>query len=120
MAWEGNRNPYDDDFTTSDIATVATTITLPDLRPTQTHYFAGVEFFSDADGTPATPSAGTVTVTVITAVNPQVAESITNGEIDATAPTTVDWASPTSSAIFTPDSIAAATHWRVNVSGHKR
>jgi hypothetical protein len=103
----------------SEIEPVASTITLTLDRKqhSKAHAYLGVEFFSDALGaTPVTASAGTVTATVSTAVNPQGSEALTGGGvIDATALSTLDWSGNTREVVCTPAALATAVYWRVNL-----
>lgn len=102
------------------IVPVADTIDLADLDASHPHCFAGVEFFADANGdAPATPGAGTVTITVGTVNNGPLFEAALDNVIDATAPTTVTWDGSTKSVRAVPAGITTATHYRLIVTQHK-
>lgn len=104
----------------SAVVTVATTIELNNLFASNPHCFAGVEFFADAAGLiPATPGAGTITVTVGTANNGPLFEPAPDNVIDATAPTTVSWDGSTKSVKAVPSGVTTATHYRLLVTQHK-
>ena len=53
-----------------------------EVNPNYRHWFLGVEFFSDADGTPSTPTGGTYTFTVETLAIRNVEQSPTGGAVD--------------------------------------
>ncbi len=84
------------------------------------HNFAGVVFYSDAEGTTAVqPSAGTATFTVRLVVQPQAFQDITNGALsDLTVPCQVNWAGNTHTARVTLADVAGATHCRLIVAGN--
>lgn len=106
----------------SAISTVATTITLTldDVAAGKSHCFAGVRFFADSSGsTPATPGAGTVTITVETSPTAPVFEAVPSNVITAATPTTVNWGAPTKRVRATPDSITVATHYQLVVDSMK-
>ncbi len=97
----------------SPIVTVATPMDLEALHTGKPHCFIGVQFFNDALGvTPATPTAGTVVVTIRTINTTPNFEAPPSPTIDATAPKTVTWAANTLSALTTPSGIVGATHYR--------
>jgi len=101
----------------SPIVTVGTTIDLEGIDAVKPHVFAAVQFFADALGaTPATPGAGTVTITVETVNNTPILESPPEAVIDATDLTTVDWGANTKRVIATPAGITVATHYRLIVT----
>ncbi len=96
---------------TSVIVTVATTIDIVG-REDFPHNFLGIQFFSDANGTPATAGAGTGTVTVETINNEGVFEAPPSNVITAATPTTVSWDGNTKAIKIVPAGITTATHWR--------
>ncbi|MEE8113954.1 MAG: hypothetical protein V3T23_06330 [Nitrososphaerales archaeon] len=102
---------------TSDIVTVATTITLDGIDVIKPHCFAGVQFFTDGTGgTPATPGAGTVTITVKTINSTPIFEAVPSNVIDATDIGTVSFASNTTSVRALPAGVTTATHYRMVVT----
>lgn len=104
----------------SAIVPVADTIDLADLFASNPHCFAGVEFFADAQGAaPATPGAGTVTITIGTVNNGPLFEAAPDNVIDATAPTTVTWDGSTKAVRAVPAGVTTATHYRLIVTQHK-
>jgi len=103
----------------SAVVTKATTVTLDNFPEEARHCHAGIELM-DVNGVAKTATGGTVTVTIKTVVNPNVAEDVTGGAIDCTSPTTVTWAANTREVIFTPDSITGdATHYVARVTANK-
>lgn len=110
-------SPGSSQILTSDIVTVATAITLTPGKDygDKRNASVGVEFFSDALGTPTTSGEGTVTVTVSSNENPQSTETISGASITAANPKAVQWTYSTREVIATPASITVATHWRVNL-----
>ena len=104
----------------SDVEVVADTIVLEGLSPDMPHCFVGIQFFSDAGGTtPATPGAGTVTVTVETVNSEGISEAVPDNVIDATAITTVSWDANTKSITLVPAGVTTATHWRATWTGNE-
>ncbi len=103
----------------SNIEIVANTIQLEAVSPTIPHTFISVQFFADAAGAaPATPGAGTVTVTVRT-INSQVFEAIPDNVIDATAILTISVNANVEEILLVPAGLTVATHWRAVVSQNR-
>lgn len=103
----------------SSIVTVGTTINLP-IKDEFPHNFVGVQFFADAAGlTPATPGAGTVTITVETVNGLSVFEAVPSNVIDGTAITTVSWDANTRQVKAVPAGITTATHYKLVWTGNR-
>lgn len=83
------------------------------------HVFIGVTF-TDSNGNPTTPGAGTYTVTAETVNNPGTFQAITNGSsIDATATaTTLSVASNILRVRVLSESITTATLLNIKVTGN--
>lgn len=90
-------------------------------KPGLVHWFAGVEFFSDLAGTPATPTAGDLVFTAATMELPDLFQAMANGAVDlAVTNASVDWAGPTVAVkVGGLDTVAGATHFRLNISGYR-
>lgn len=101
----------------SDIVTVGTDITL-NIDENSPHIFAAVEFFSDAQGTFAAPTGGTITFTAETAELPNVFQELTNGTVDASNNRSVNVSSNVTNLKAVTSSIAGATHCRLNVTSN--
>lgn len=82
------------------------------------HNFIGVEFFSDAIGTPATPSSGTYTIQVETTELPDVFQDPANNSVTASSPISVSFAGNPVSIKMTPNTIVGATHFRINLTSN--
>lgn len=106
-------------FLESDIFLVDAVITSDAPDATQPHCFAGCQFFSDAAGTPAVPTAGTVAISIETVNTQPIFEDIPANVIDATAPLTLSWAANTKRVRATPTGIVGATHYRLVVTANK-
>lgn len=115
----GNKSISETIIARSGITSVADTIILSGLPLHRAHYFASVRFFSDANGTPTTPSGGTVVIVAKTHNNPDFYESITNGTIAATAPVTVSWAANTLDVKASPSGLTGATHMQLVVTSNE-
>ena len=101
----------------SDITAVANPIDLGRIDSNQPHCFVGVQFFADALGTtPATPGAGTVTITVRAINTSPLFEVIPDNVIDATDPDTKSWAANTDRVLATPSGITVAAFYRLMVT----
>jgi len=87
----------------------AATVVLP-LDGEGRHWFAGVSYYSDADGTPATPGAGTETYTVRTHVKPNVDQAFENNVINSADIEQANWLSPTKSVQVILAGVTTATH----------
>lgn len=112
----------DDNLTESTVQALAggaLTINLP-FDPSYRHSFAGVEFYSDADGdTPVAASAGTITYTLTLPVMPNDQQSFTNNVSNAVNADTVNWAANVLSVRATIAGITGSpTHARLRVSGN--
>jgi len=84
------------------------------------HVFVGVTF-TDNNGTAATPSAGTYTITAELITNPGVFQSIQNAtSVDATAALqTYSFAGAVSRIKVTPSGIGTATKYNVKITAYK-
>ncbi len=108
-------------FVESEVVAVGTIITLSELDITKLRCFAGVQFFSDAEGTiPAIPSAGTVQIEIQTINTMPVFELAFDHVIIASAPTTVTWAANTQSVRATPTGVTGVTHYKLVVTLNER
>ncbi len=124
MATETSRNP-DNNLNRgyrkveSDVEAVADTIIITGVPPEAVHGFVGVQFFDSAAGdTPATPGAGTVTVTVETVNSEGVFEAAPDNVIDATARHTVTYDANTLRVQLVPAGLTVATHWKAVWTGN--
>ena len=99
-----------------DVVAVDEAYTEDHIDPHKPHCYAGLKFYSDAQGTnEVTPTGGTVPITVKTR-NSGYFEAPPSNTIDATAPTTVNWAANTAQVRATPSGITGATHYRMTVT----
>lgn len=115
----GSRRGANKTFSLHDSAVVEvdTEIILEGTDLGNPHCFAGVQFFSDADGeTPVVPSAGEVVIKIKTINNTPNFEPIPVGVIDASDPSTLSWAANTTAVKATPTDVTGATHYRLVVS----
>ncbi len=104
-------------FFESETFAVGDIITLGELDITKPHCFAGVQFFSDAEGTlSVSPSAGTVLIEIQTVNTAPVFEPALNNLITVNAPTTVSWACNTQSVRATPAGITGAAFYKLIVT----
>lgn len=106
----------------SDVVGKADTITLgPRLISASPHCFLGVEMFADAAGTtPATATAGTFTVAVLSTASPQKTEAPVGAAISAASLTQVDWQTNTDTVTVTPAGITGdALYWRVTITTNR-
>lgn len=91
-----------------------------DIDSNYSHNFAGLVYFNDANGdTPVTPSAGSATLTIKTANQPQGFQSIAAGALDATTISQADWDGNSLQANFSFSGITGATHVRAIVTGNQ-
>lgn len=102
---------------TSGIVAIGANVTI-DLDPDFTHNFAAVEFFSDADGTAATPTRDTITFTAETEELPGVFQDITNGTVTVTSNRGVNFSGNVTRLRAAFSSITGATHCRLNANGN--
>lgn len=90
------------------------TIATNDLRPRN---FAGVEFYSDAEGTTSvTPTAGNITFTAELSVLPEVFQDITGGTVTATSNASVNFAGNPTRVRATFSGITGADFARLRVT----
>ena len=87
------------------------------LPPGNPHYFLSVQMF-DGAGDPVVASAGTFTVSVQT-VNALAFEAIPTPTIDATAPSTVNWAGNTIVVRIVPTGVIGVVTFRAVFSGKR-
>ena len=113
-AYTFNSIPRDSQSAISDDAAPADIVELADLPSFLPHVFLSIRFF-DSGGLPVTPSGGTFAIEVQTQGNQPNWEDPPEPTIDATAPTTVDWASNTYGVRVTPTSLTGVDHWSVVV-----
>jgi len=111
-------HPRDTQLAVSDDATAADIVELTDLPIFLTHVFLSVRFYDGADAA-VTPSAGTLAVEVQTLGNQPNWEDPGSAVIDATAPTTVDWAANTYGIRVTPTGLTGVDHFVVYISLNK-
>lgn len=108
----------------SDYVTIGTTIDFDSTSGTALdtelpHGFVGIELATESGGeySPSTSTAGTVTITVGTVVNPGALEAFPNNVIDCSAPTTTSWEANLTRIRAVPSGIdGPATHWRLLVA----
>ena len=103
------------------IAIVGGALVLDELTDrSRVHNFAGVVFYSDAEGTTAVqPSAGTATFTVRLVVQPQAFQSFPRNVIDdLSVPCQVNLAANTEEVRATLAGIVGATHARLIWAGN--
>lgn len=115
------RKPTDRDLRVidSNVEAVADTIEIATVAPSIPHTFISVKFWTSSAGdTPATPGAGTVTVTVRT-INSHVFEAIPSNVIDATGATTISVNGNVEEIRLVPAGLTTATHWSAHVSQNR-
>lgn len=87
------------------------------------HNFAGVVFYSDAEGQNVVlPSAmsGTVTITVKTSNQPHAYQDVNNGTLPANKAGQADWSANTKSIRATFSGITGATHAQLIVTQNRQ
>lgn len=90
-----------------------------DVDPAQRHWFAGIVYYSDADGTvEVTPSTGTVFIKAKSVVQPQGFQTLVNGTLVASSLNQADWSDNTKQVKAEIASVDVATHVRLLVSGN--
>lgn len=86
-----------------------------DIRPDMPNFTASIRYYSDSDGTPVVPGAGTVTITATGLASGQ-DTSIANGALDSTDVTNyVDWKHHCTKVTATPAGVTIATHYQLFV-----
>ena len=119
-------HPYDAlldsrDFETGVVAlpSGSTPLTL-ELDPSYRHFFAALEFYSDANGeTVVIPTAGTATYGVVVPVSPNTVEPFTDNVKTLTETSLVSWAANATQVNVVLDSLAgSATHVRLRAVGN--
>lgn len=104
----------------SEVVTIGTTILLDSIDAVKPHCFAGVQFFSDSEGlSSATPTAGTVQISINTVNTAPVFELPPVSIIDATSPSTINWSANTQRVAATPSAIVGAAFYRLVVTTNK-
>lgn len=90
------------------------------VEPSFVHNYAGVVFYSDAEGTTvATPSAGTATFTCQVVVQPQGFQAVPDNALDVTTlPDQVDWAGNTEVVRVTFTGVTGASYAKLIVAGN--
>ena len=85
-----------------------------EVEETYRHCFAGIEFYSDANGnTSVLPSAGSITFSIRTANQPNGFQTFPSNVVDPTAPDQVNWAANTQLVRAVITGITGATHARM-------
>ncbi len=108
-------------FVESAVVSVGTVINLSGLDITRLHCFAGVQFFSDAEGIiPVIPSAGIVRIEIQTINTAPVFELAADHTIVASLPTTLTWAANTQAIRAIPIGVIGATHYKLVVTLNER
>ena len=99
------------------LASSPATVTIDANYP---HVFMACEFFSDADGTAATPTGGTVTFTAETDELPGIFQDITDGTVTATSNESVNVGANITRIRATLASVTGGgvTHFRINVNAN--
>jgi len=88
-----------------------------ELDPSYRHSFAGVEFYSDAEGTtPVTPSGGTVTFELKTPLQPNAFQSFTLNAISAASADQVNWGTNALAVRATLSSVVGAAYARLRAT----
>lgn len=101
------------------VTAVGATIELEGLPDDAAHSFVGAQFFSDAAGTtPATPTAGTLTIAIQTFNSQPKYDPISKDTIKAKTPETVSWAANAIAVRATPASIAGAAFYKIVVTSN--
>lgn len=96
----------------------AATVTI-DVDPASRHWFAGIVYYSDAEGTvEVTPSAGSAAIKAKSAVQPQDFQTLINGTVAATSVGQADWSDNTTQVRAEIGSIVGASYARLLVSGN--
>ena len=90
-----------------------------DVDPASRHWFAGIVYYSDAEGTvEVTPSAGSAAIKAKSAVQPQDFQTLVNGTVVATSVGQADWSDNTTQVRAEIGSIVGASYARLLVSGN--
>lgn len=90
------------------------------IDPAYRHSFAGVEFYSDAEGaTPVTASAGVILYTLTLSVMPNNQQQFLNNSVNAADNDTVNWGANVISVRATISAITGTpTHAKLRVCGN--
>ncbi len=108
-------------FITSEIVTISTAIELDGIDTTKPHCFVACNFFADSGGTAqAVPTVGSVTIDMLTVNNNPVYDDPGRTSIDASDPTTINFAGNVMQVRATPSGIDVATHYRIVVTCNER
>ena len=90
-----------------------------DVDPTFVHSFVGAVFSNDIGGDPIVqPSAGSITLQIVTVLQPHAFQEFPSNILQADAPDQTDWASNTLSVRATITGIVGATHARLIWAGN--
>lgn len=101
----------------SEVTPVGDVINLGEIDVTKAHCFAGTQFFADAEGkTEASPSTGSILITIQTLNNAPRFENASSHTINAADPSTVSWSANTRRVKATPTLVDIATHYRLVVT----
>lgn len=97
----------------------AATITL-DVDPADRHWFAGIVYYSDAEGDTVVlnNTTGTALIKIKNATQPQGFQDPQNNSLDATLIIETDWSGNTLQVKADIASVDVATHARLIVSGN--
>lgn len=90
-----------------------------DVDPTFVHSFAGIVFSNDSGGEPIVqPTAGTITLQILTVLQPHVFQSFPSNILQADVADQTDWASNTLTVRAIIAGIVGATHARLIWAGN--
>ena len=100
------------------VSSSAHPVSITDMDVTKPHCFAGVQFYSDAEGTvEAIPTTGTITITVRTVnTSPRYETLLSINVIQAATPTTICWAANTIEVVATPSGVDVAPYYRMTAT----
>ena len=90
-----------------------------DVDPASRHWFAGIVYYSDAEGTvEVTPSAGSAAIKAKSVVQPQDFQTLVNGTVVATTVDQADWSDNTVQVRAEVGGIVGASYARLLISGN--
>ena len=116
--YELTDHPREAQLIVSSDAASTDVVELANLPSFLTHIFLSVRFY-DAGGAAVTPTGGTLSVEVQTLGNVPNWEDPPEPTIDATAPTTTDWAANTFGVRVTPTALTGVDHWAAYITMNK-
>ncbi len=104
---------------TGDILAIGTEEIEVDKSKLFGHHFVGIEFFSDSEGTPATPTSGSYEITVEMWELPETFQSPADNIITAATPVSVNFSGAPTKIQFEPTDIVGATYFRLMINSNR-